>query len=119
MKRIGNLYENMYKCKNIKSAFNEVCSNTRNKVKASKFKQYECINIYRVYYTLKNRLYKPGPYYKFDIYEPKKRKVVSQTMFDKLINHLMARHILMPSVLPCLIETNVASRPRTRHKSGA
>lgn len=117
MKRFGNLYQNMYKFENIKSAFDEVCSNTRNKKKANKFKELECINIFRVYSVLKNKMYSPGPYYKFEIYEPKKRKVVSQTMFDKLINHLVARQILMPSLLPCLIPANVASRPRIRNKS--
>mgnify|MGYP006955109434 CR=1 FL=1 len=117
MKRLRNLYQNMYKFENIKSAFDEVCSNTRNKKKANKFKELECINIFKVYSVLKNRIYKPGPYYRFEIYEPKKRKVVSQTMFDKLINHLVARQVLMPSILPCLISANVASRPRTWNKS--
>ncbi len=111
MKRIGNLYETMYEFKNIQSAFNEVCSNTRNRLKASRFKEYECINIFRVYSTLKNRTYVPGPYNIFTIYEPKQRRIVSQNMFDKLINHLIARHILMPAVMPSLIDTNVASRP--------
>ena len=31
-------------------------------------------------------------------------------MFDKTINHLVARQILMPSIIPCLIDQNVASR---------
>lgn len=118
MKRKGNLYETMYEFKNIHAAFNEVCRNTRNKLKASRFKEYECINIFRVYDTLKNRAYVPGPYNVFTIYEPKKRRIVSQNMFDKLINHLVARHILMPAVMPCLIDTNVASRPEMGTSKG-
>ena len=31
-------------------------------------------------------------------------------MQDKIINHLVARYILYPSILPCLLDVNVASR---------
>ncbi len=40
MKRKGNLYENIYKFENIESAFNEVCTNTKNKRKVRNFIQY-------------------------------------------------------------------------------
>lgn len=32
-------------------------------------------------------------------------------MKDKIINHLIAREILYPALLPCLVPYNVASRP--------
>ena len=31
-------------------------------------------------------------------------------MIDKVINHLISRHILYPAILPCLLDFNVASR---------
>lgn len=31
-------------------------------------------------------------------------------MQDKVINHLVSRHILYPAILPCLLDVNVASR---------
>lgn len=111
IKRIGNLYSNLLKFENINSVFNEVCRNTKNKAKANRFKEYKCINIFKAHEVLKNKVYVPGPNYVFNVYEPKKRRVVSQQMFDKLINHLVARYILMPAVIPCLIDSNVASRP--------
>ncbi len=40
----------------------------------------------------------------------KKREIVSQNMQDKIINHLVARYILYPAILPCLLDVNVASR---------
>lgn len=110
MKRRGFLYNEMMKFENIERVFDEVCANTSNKVKARRFKEYKCINIFRIYDALKNRKYAPATYYVFYIYEPKKRRVVSQTMFDKVINHLVARYILMPAIEPCLLDTNVASR---------
>ena len=110
MKRKNNLYEEMYKLENIQNVFNEICKNTKNKRRVENYKQFKCANIYDVYNTLKNREYRPGKLNVFEIYEPKKRRIVSQEMKDKLINHLVARYILYPSILPCLIDANVASR---------
>lgn len=110
MKRKGYLYENIYKLENIMQATNEVCSNTKNKRKTSKFKEYKCIYISRIYNDLKNKTYTVGPYNVFTIYEPKERKIVSQNIYDKIVNHLIARYILMPAIIPKLIDQNVASR---------
>lgn len=110
MKRIGNLYQNIYKIENIQDAYNEVCRNTKNKRKVNAFKQYKCIYISRIYNTLKDKKYTPGICNIFTIYEPKKRRIVSQNMQDKVINHLVSRHILYPALLPCLLDVNVASR---------
>ena len=106
MKRKGNLYQNLYKFENIQSAFNEVCKNTKNKKKVARFKEYKCIYISRIYDILQTKTYKPGPYNVFTIYEPKKRRIISQNMQDKVINHLVARHILYPALLPCLLDVN-------------
>ena len=110
MKRKGNLYQEIYKFENILSAFNEVCKNTKNKKKVANLKEYKCIYISRIYNILKNKEYKPGPFNVFTIYEPKERRIVSQNMQDKIINHLVARYILYPAILPCLLDVNVASR---------
>lgn len=110
MKRKNNLYSKIYDINNIISAYDEVCKNTRNKNKVDKFKEYKCIYIARIYSILKNKAYEPGPYNKFTIYEPKERKIASQGMQDKTINHLVARHILHPALIPCLLDVNVASR---------
>ncbi len=110
MKRKGNLYQEIYNFQNIVSAYNEVCKNTKNKRKVAKFKEYKCIYISRIYETLKNKTYEVGPYNVFTIYEPKERRIVSQSLHDKVINHLVSREILMPSVIPCLVDENIASR---------
>ena len=110
MKRKGNLYQEIYKFENIVSAFNEVCKNTKNKKKVANLREYKCIYISRIYNILKDKKYKPGPFNVFTIYEPKERRIVSQNMQDKIINHLVARYILYPAILPCLLDVNVASR---------
>ncbi len=118
MKRKNNLYPNIYDYNNIIQAYNEVCKNTKNKKKVEFFKEYKCLYIYQIYNTLKNYEYVVGPYNIFTIYEPKERRIVSQNMFDKVVNHLVARYILYPAILPCLENFNVASRKDMGMKRG-
>ena len=110
MKRKSNLYEDIYKLENIEKVFAEVCRNTKNKKKVEEYKELKCAHIYHIYNMLKNDNYIPGKYNVFTIYEPKKRIIVSQEIEDKIVNHLVARYILYPAILPCLLDVNVASR---------
>lgn len=118
MKRKNNLYQEICKIENIISAFNEVCRNTNNKKKVQNYKQYKSIYISRICNVLNNKTYKVGKYNVFTIYEPKERRIVSQNLQDKVINHLVARYILYPVVMPCLIEQNVASRKNKGTRKG-
>lgn len=118
MKRKNNLYQEICKIENIISAFNEVCRNTKNKKKVQNYKQYKSIYISRIYNVLNNKNYKVGKYNVFTIYEPKERRIVSQNLMDKVINHLVARYILYPVIMPCLIDQNVASRKGKGTKKG-
>lgn len=111
MKRKKDLYVNTYELENIMYCFNEICRNTRNKRRVEEFKSFKSVFISRVYNDLKNKTYTPGKFNVFYIYDPKKRRIVSQNMYDKLINHLVSRYILYPTILPCLIDSNCASRP--------
>ena len=110
MKKTNNLYNNMYKYKNIKVAFDEVCRNTANKKRVLIMKNNESNIITKVHDILIERKYKPGECNIFKIDDPKPRTIVSQKMIDKIINHLIAREILYPAVLPRLLDCNVASR---------
>lgn len=110
MKRKSHLYQNLYKIGNIINVYNEVCRNAKNPRKVAEFKEYRASYLSRIYNILKTRTYKPGPYNIFTIYEPKERRIVSQGMLDKVINHLVSRYILYPAILPCLLDVNVASR---------
>lgn len=103
---------------NIVEAYNEVCRNTKNKRKVANLKEYKAIYISRIYNILINKNYVVGPYNIFTIYEPKERRIASQGVQDKIINHLVARFILYPSLIPCLIDENVASRPGLGTKRG-
>lgn len=110
MKRKGNLYKEIYKFENILQAYNEVCKNTKNKKRVANLREYKAVYITRIHDILINKNYTVGPYNKFVIFEPKRREIVSQGLQDKIINHLVARYILYPAILPCLLDCNVASR---------
>ena len=118
MKRKNNLYQEICKIENIITVFNEVCKNTNNSKKIQNYKQYKSIYISRIYNVLNNKKYEVGKYNIFTIYEPKARRIVSLSLQDKVINHLVARYILYPSVMPCLIDQNVASRKNKGTKRG-
>lgn len=110
MKRYNNLYQKICNIENIKTSYNEICLNTKNKNRVAKLRDYKSIYITQIHNILSSKTYTVGPYNKFVIYEPKKRDIVSQNVTDKIINHLVARFILYPAILPCLIDSNVASR---------
>ncbi len=110
MKRVNNLYQNIYKFENIERCFDEICRNTKNKNRVQQFKNFKAIYISRVYHDLKNKTYEVGKFHVFYIYDPKKRRIVSQSMYDKLVNHLVSRYILYDALIPCLIDANCASR---------
>lgn len=104
--------------KNIMAAYDEVCRNTKNKTKVNNYKQYKCIYSSRIHEILVNKKYKPGPFRRFKIYEPKERVICCQTMLDKVVNHLVSRYILYPAIMPCLLDINVASRPKLGTSKG-
>ena len=118
MKRKSNLYNDMCNVNNIMLVYDEVCRNTRNKSRVNTYREYKCSNIAKIYNVLMTHSYVVGPYNVFTIYEPKERRIVSQKMFDKIVNHLVARFILMPAIFPSLIPGNVASRKNMGTKAG-
>ena len=77
MRRTNNLYNNMYKYKNIKLAFDEVCRNTANKKRVLIMRNNESNIITKVHDILIGRKYKPGECNVFQIDDPKPRKIVS------------------------------------------
>ncbi len=118
MKRKNNLYQNICKIENILAAYNEVCKNTKNQNRVEKYKAHKTIYVANIHRILESKSYLPGKYHVFTIYEPKERRIVSQNMDDKIINHLVARYILYPAILPCLLDVNVASRKNLGTKAG-
>ena len=111
MKRVNNLYYNICKLNNIRYIYdNVIYKNTRNKRKILNFDNYYLENIMYVKKVLSNKKYIPGKYNIFLIKEPKVRVIMSQSIYDKLVNHLVSYYILKPVIEPLLIDSNVATR---------
>ena len=96
MKRVGNIYWKVTDIKNIEKAFNEVMKTTRNKDKVVLFENYRTVYLDKIYKDMLNCTYQPSEVNEFVIYEPKRRLIVSQNMYDKVVNHLVSRELLIP-----------------------
>ena len=108
MKRYNNLYN--VSINDINEVYKKVRSNTKNKYKIYKFEEFYSINIARVKKVFDDNNYNGGIYNIFLIREPKYRIIMSQSIFDKLINHVVACKFLLPVLDKSLINTNVATR---------
>ena len=110
MKRSRNLYDSVSMEDIIRVYRRQIRVNTKNKYKIKRFKDFYSINISRVKKTFENENYVGGVYNIFLIQEPKYRIIMSQNIYDKLINHVVATKFLLPVLDRCLIETNIATR---------
>ena len=107
MKRYSNLYN--ISIEDINDVYKEVRKNVRNKNKIYKFEDYYSLNISKIKEVFDSGKYDIGKYNIFLIREPKYRIIMSQNIFDKVINHIVARKFLY--VLDkVLIDSNIATR---------
>ncbi len=99
---------------NIKDIMNiydlEIRKNCRNKRKVYVFEKNKMQNIIDIYYELTNLTYYPSKYNIFIIREPKYRIVMSLKIKDKVINHYLARYVLIPKLDKYLDKRIVATR---------
>lgn len=88
----------------------EIKLHVKNKERLFKFERNKLEYFHSMKNTLVNNSYNGGIYNIFIVKEPKKRVVMSQSVYDKVINHYIARHILMPKLSNRLSPFNVATR---------
>ena len=68
--------------------------NIKNKEKIERFEDYFSINIINIKNIISNNNYVPNKYHIFIIREPKIRVIMSQSIKDKIINHLVSYYFL-------------------------
>lgn len=110
MKRVNNLYDKMCSYENLKEIYRVIKCKCKNYNYLTKFDVYENINLYNILIKLYLRKYDFNRYHIFLISEPKYRLIMSECIEDKIVNHLISRHILIPALEKKLINTNVATR---------
>ena len=110
MKRKQNLYDNVSMQDIINVYRKQIRVNTKNKYKIKRFEDFYSVNISRVKKTFEMGNYNGGIYNIFLIQEPKYRIIMSQNIYDKLINHVVATKFLLLVLDKSLIDTNIATR---------
>jgi retron-type reverse transcriptase len=101
MKRIGNIYNQIYSIENLQLA--------DAKASRGKNKQYGVIvhqknaaeNLLMLQEMLKNKTYKTSPYTTFKVYEPKEREVFRLPYYPDRITHHAVMNILEPVFVNC------------------
>lgn len=110
MKRKSNLYKDTYDLNNIVKITNKVCSTVSNKEKVEKFELYKTEHIINIRNRLLNKSVSLGKYNIFLITDPKVRVVAAQEIEDKIINHLIAEHVLVKTFEPKFTNSMIATR---------
>ena len=110
MKRVNNIYSKVYNLDNIRFMAHKVCLNTKNKKKVDMFETYISEEIIHIKDVLENKKYVPSHYNLFLIKEPKVRLIMSQSIRDKVINHLVAQHFLVEVFDNSFIDSSIATR---------
>ena len=88
----------------------EVSKRVKNKKKINDFEKFKITYLKSIYDVLVSGNYKPLRYNIFLIKEPKYRIIMSQGIYDKVINHYIARFVLESKLSKYLDNRNVATR---------
>lgn len=88
----------------------EIRKNVKNKRKILEFEKNKFEYLVDIKNILERGDYKGGKYNIFLIYKPKVRVIMSQNIYDKIINHYVARFILLPKLEKYLSDRNTATR---------
>ena len=88
----------------------EISKNTKNKKRINNFERNKIENIYDIKNMIEKVNYKVGKYNIFSINSPKYRIVMSLSIKDKIINHYVARNILINKLDKYLDIRNGATR---------
>ncbi len=111
MKRVNNIYNNICDIKNIINIYHrQIRLNTKNKKKIERFEDYLVENIVNIKNILERKKYISSNYTIFLIKFPKTRIIMSQSIKDKIVNHLVAKYLLIDQVERKLIDQNIATR---------
>ena len=111
-------YDDIVSINKIKDVYDGIYKNTCHKAKLVRFELTKTSNIVKIYNTLKNKHYNHLKYNIFIIQEPKYRIIMSELMYDKIVNHLISKYVLIPTLSRKLIEQNVATRTEKGSKEG-
>lgn len=103
-------YSTLLDLDRLREVFFSIKNNSRHKDKIFAYEMFLTANLIGIKTILQERAYVHGKYNIFLIHRPKSRVIMSESMTDKIINHLVSRYCLFPLIEPKLIDMNVATR---------
>ncbi|MEG1506833.1 MAG: RNA-directed DNA polymerase [Bacilli bacterium] len=97
--------------KNLMDIFNlEIVKGVKNKKRITNFEKNKMLYLTNMYNDLVDGTYNGGNYNIFLVFHPKIRVIMAQPLYDKTINHFVARNILEPKLTKYLSDKNTATR---------
>ena len=93
MKRIGKLFEKAFSEENLYKAYLDARKGKRKKCACFLFEKNLGANLEELYQKIHSNNYKPEPYFKFEVYEPKKRIIYAPAFKDIVVQHAIYRII--------------------------
>lgn len=89
---------------------NEILKGVKNRKKILAFEKCKIEYLVYIKYILENGLYQGSSYNIFLVREPKIRVVMSESIINKIINHYVAKYILIPKLSKYLCKEITATR---------
>ncbi len=108
-KRYGHLYEIAFSKENLYAGYLEARKGKRRKLSTYIFEKSLGDNLDELYDELKHYTYKPLPYKKFIVYEPKRRVIHAPHFRDLVVQHAIYR-VIYNIFNPTFIDTSFACR---------
>jgi hypothetical protein len=93
MKRIGKLFNKAFSEENLYKAYLDARKGKRKKCACFLFEKNLGANLEELYQKIHSNNYKPEPYFKFEVYEPKRRIIYAPAFKDIVVQHAIYRII--------------------------
>ena len=103
-------YEKIYQFENLYNAYRKARCGKRWKGAAAKFEVNLLEAIHLLSYQLRTKKYTLSGYNTFEVYEPKRRIVMSNSYKDKVVQHSLCDNVLEPAFLRSFVRDNYASQ---------
>lgn len=109
MKRTGHLFEKAFSRENLYQAYLDASRHKHNRRSCFNFERRLAHNLNLLYESLHAGSYRPKPYYKFTVYEPKARLIFAPAFCDLVVQHAIYR-IIYPIFNATFIDQSYACR---------
>lgn len=118
-KRIGNIYADAFSMEALHDAYLDARSGKRKKAGTFEFEKNLGAQIDQLFIELNNGTYRPKPYIKFEVYEPKLRTIYAPHFRDLVVQHAIYR-VIYPIFDKTFIDQSFACRKgKGTHKASA